>query len=448
MSSRRDVPRPLGRTTRRSFLKGVVTVGAGLTAAGAAASACGSSVAGQGTRVRIWSWLTGMNKYVDAFNNSQSDIHVELSVIAAGVSGGYAQQANAIRAHNAPDILHTEYQGLPQILLTGGLRDLSSDMADLAGGYSAAAWTGVRPGGRTWAVPFDLAPMAFYYRKDLFDANGLTVPTTWGAFRDAAAAVRGIDPGAHVTTFPLSDGAFYAGMSWGADDPWWRIDGDSWRVSVDNPGSQKVAQYWQSMIDDDLVATTATGTQDWISGLHTGKLWGLLGAAWSLGSLKKFIPEDKNRWAVAPLPTWEGSPPTNGMHGGTAFGVSRESKNPEAALTFLRWLSTDPAVPKIAAGFTSLFPAYTPNRQGARAEFTNDYFIGEPVYDVLDLAATRVPEWTWGPNSLGMFSTIQDNIGGAATGGPSLSAALKPIHTAAVADLRDRGISVIERTTS
>jgi multiple sugar transport system substrate-binding protein len=198
-----ELPR---RPTRRAFILG---------SAACLVGGCSSTAAPPGaTRVRMWSWLTGMDRYAAAFNAGQRDVFVELRSIAAGLSGGYAQQTNAIRAHNAPDILHVEYQGLPQILLTGGLRDLTADVADLEGGYSAAAWLGVRPNGRTWAVPMDMAPMVFYYRKDLFDTHAIPVPRTWDEFRTAAAAVRQVDAKARITTFPLNDGSFFAGMCW------------------------------------------------------------------------------------------------------------------------------------------------------------------------------------------------------------------------------------------
>lgn len=170
---------PRTHWSRRSLLRTSTGLGAALLTGGAL-SGCVNASSGA-TRVRLWSWLTGMDQYVDAFNSAQREVHVELSVIAAGVSGGYAQQTNAIRAHNAPDILHVEYQALPQILTTGGLRELTDDMEDLADGFLPAAWQGVRPDGRTWAVPMDFCPMAFYYRKDLFDDAGIRVPRTWGS---------------------------------------------------------------------------------------------------------------------------------------------------------------------------------------------------------------------------------------------------------------------------
>jgi multiple sugar transport system substrate-binding protein len=387
--------------------------------------------------------MTGMDAYVAAFNAAQREVHVELSVIAAGLSGGYAQQTNAIRAHNAPDILHVEYQGLIQLLATGGLREITDAVADLGDGFSPAAWQAVRPDGRTWAVPMDMAPMAFYYRKDLFDAHGLDVPRTWDEFATTARAVRDADPGARLTTFPLNDGSFFAGMAWGAGDPWWSIDGDAWVVDVAGDGTLRTAAYWQDLIAAGLVAGDGTGTQEWISALHHGRLWGLLGASWSVGSLRRSIPDDTGRWAVATMPVWDPAAPANGMQGGTAFGVSEESRVPEAALTFLRWLSTDPEVPRIAAQFTSLFPASLASRRVAREAFAGDtFFTGDFVYDVLDVAAERVPAWTWGPNALDLFSTVADALGPVTSGGTTIPDAVRHVQRSAVATLRDRGLAV------
>jgi multiple sugar transport system substrate-binding protein len=420
----------------------VLRAGAGALAAGLLAGCGGARTASGATLVTIWTWLTGMDKYVAAFNAAQSAVEVELSVIAAGLSGGYVQQTNAIRAHNAPDILHVEYQGLPQILLTGGLRDLTADLADLADGYAPAAWRGVRPDGRTWGVPMDVAPMVFYYRKDLFDAAGIPVPTTWDEFRTAAEAVRATDPNARITTFPLNDGSFFAGMSWQAGDPWWRIDGDAWRVDIASEGTLRTGTLWQELITADLVRSHPTGTQDWIAAMHEGRLWGLLGASWSVGTLNRSIPQDTGRWAVTTMPTW--GAPANGIQGGTAFGVSVESRVPEAALTFLRWLSTDPEVPRIGSTFTTPFPAWLPSRQVAREAYKGGYFVGDPVYDVLGEAADRVPDWTWGPNALGAFSMVRDAFGPVPTGGTTLPAALERVQEQVAGDMRDRGLSVVE----
>ena len=164
-----------------------------------------------------------MDKYVAAFNAAQHQVAVELNVIASGLEGGYAQQTNALRAHNAPDILHAEYQGLPQLLTTGGLRDLTADLADLEPGYSPAAWP-ASPRRPHLGGPDGPGADGALLPQDLFDRHGIPVPHL-GRFRAAAEAVRAADPTARITTFPLNDGSFFAGMCWQAGDPWWRVDG-------------------------------------------------------------------------------------------------------------------------------------------------------------------------------------------------------------------------------
>jgi multiple sugar transport system substrate-binding protein len=80
----------------------------------------------------------------------------------------------------------------------------------------------------------------------------------------------------------------------------------------------------------------------------------------------------------------------------------------------------------------------------ARQAYKGGFFLGDPVYDVLDEAAKRVPDWTWGPNALRLFSTISDNFGPVRGGGTTLPEALKKIQQQAVADMRAKGLSVRE----
>ncbi|EOD68208.1 ABC transporter substrate-binding protein, partial [Amycolatopsis vancoresmycina DSM 44592] len=63
------------------------------------------------------------------------------------------------------------------------------------------------------------------------------------------------------------------------------------------------------------------------------------------------------------------------------------------------------------------------------------------MYDVLDEAARRVPDWTWGPNALRMFSAVVDHLGGVKTGGTTLAAAVRQTQADAVAELRERGLT-------
>ena len=51
-------------------------------------------------------------------------------------------------------------------------------------------------GGRQWGVPYSYYQWGVYYRKDIFEANGISVPTTWDEFVAACATLKaaGVTP--------------------------------------------------------------------------------------------------------------------------------------------------------------------------------------------------------------------------------------------------------------
>ncbi|MGL1751774.1 extracellular solute-binding protein, partial [Vibrio parahaemolyticus] len=46
------------------------------------------------------------------------------------------------------------------------------------------------------------------------------------------------------------------------------------------------------------------------------------------------------KWAVAPIPTYDGKPAT-AENGGGGQAVTKQSKNPALAAGFLKWLNND-----------------------------------------------------------------------------------------------------------
>ncbi len=83
----------------------------------------------------------------------------------------------------------------------------------------------------------------------------------------------------------------------------------------------------------------------------------------------------------------------------------------------------------------------------ARATYEGDYFIGENLHDVLGRAESRVAPWTWGPNTLSVFSRIVDEIG-TISQGASYPDAMRRVQAFAAADMRSRGLTVVEGSRS
>ncbi|MFD0372812.1 ABC transporter substrate-binding protein [Streptomyces sp. NPDC127114] len=429
------------RTTR--VIAGAATALAVLTACGGGGDTAEGSPDAPVT-ITFWGWAKGSKDVVDAFNASHKNIQVKFEEIPSGTAGGYAKISNAVKAGNAPDLVSVEYASLPEFVSSGALQDIGDEFTEQDRARllpQAVELTTL--GGKSWAVPFDAAPQAFYYRKDLFAKYQVAVPRTWDEFKSAAEKVKKADAKARIATFFPDDPTTFEAMAWQAGAQWFKAENDTWKIDTTDPATTKVAAYWQGLLDADLVHKDASFTPEWTGSLKNGTTIGYLGASWGAGVLKGTLPEQSGKWAVAPMPNW-GSP-ASGMLGGTSFAVTKDSRKKAAAVEFAEWMSTTEAGVKarIASGTSSAFPAATALRPVAKSVFDASYYGGQDIYALFEEAGASIDDnWAWGPTTGTTNTTIKDQFGKLGKGGPTITDAVKAGHDATVAELTKRGLKV------
>ncbi|MFJ8042477.1 ABC transporter substrate-binding protein [Kitasatospora sp. NPDC096147] len=439
---------------RRALLLGACALSLTLITAcgsggsGTTAAAPGEQAAdGKPVSLTFWGWAKGTKDVVAAFNASHPNVQITFEEIPSGNAGGYAKIANAVKAGNAPDVFNVEYPQLPDFVSQGAVQDISKLVtADLKAKYLPQAVELTTLGGKNWALPLDAAPQSFYYRKDLFDKAGITAPpATWDEFRTAAQKLKQADPNTRIATFFPDDPSTFEALAWQAGASWFGTKGDSWQVALTSPQTAKVADYWQGMIGEDLVRSMPSFSQQWTASLQKGETAGYLGASWGGGVLKSSVPDGSGKWAVAPIPTWDGSP-ASGMLGGTTFAVSKDSKKAKAAVEFATWATTTPEGIKarIASGTSSAYPAAPELVPVAKAAFDTGFYGGQDIYAIYQDAAKSIkPNWSWGP-AMGTTNTSLKDSFGKLTGGTTLGQAVDTAQKATVAELKNRGLKVAE----
>jgi ABC-type glycerol-3-phosphate transport system substrate-binding protein len=93
----------------------------------------------------------------------------------------------------APDVATLDMTWIPTYAATGLLMDLSKVSGNNLNGkpvkdqYSAAQLSAMSFEGRTVTMLFDEDCYALYYRRDIFEQKGISVPTNWDELRAAAA---------------------------------------------------------------------------------------------------------------------------------------------------------------------------------------------------------------------------------------------------------------------
>src|SRR5260370_13594884 len=152
---------------------------------------------------------------------------------------------------------------------TGGLLDIAPyGAASVKSQFPSWMWTQVASGSSIYAIPQDSGPMSMFYRADVLKKYNLPVPTTWAQYADDAAKLHAANPSDYITDFPPKQPGQFAGCAWQACAQWFGINGQSWKVSINDAPTLQVASFWQSLLSKKLVKTEAAFTNGWYNDLH------------------------------------------------------------------------------------------------------------------------------------------------------------------------------------
>ncbi|TQM35514.1 ABC transporter substrate-binding protein [Pseudonocardia cypriaca] len=400
------------------------------------------------TVITFWSSLRGTQAVVDAFNATHTDIQVDLDMTPSGAAGTNAKLTNATRAGNAPDVATADYVSLPAFAIDGAFLDLTDRVDD---GFRAKllpqAWDQVTFDGHVYAVPIDIEPQVLFYRRDLFEQHGIAVPRTWAEFEQAARDLKAAAPDTRLSTFFTSSAAHLAGLSMQVGGQWFSTAGGHWSLDFTDPGTMRVAEYWQRLVDEDLVNVAPINSQQWQAGINNGTIATYVNGAWAAAALMRSNPGGAGKWAVAPLPQWDPARPAVGVTGGSVFGITVDSEHPDEAMEFLRWMVTDPEAfeARLSSGTSSMFPA-APDLIGVADEgFDRSYFGGQDIYALFRREAATVPEgWVWGPRMTATNKIIEEGLA-RVTYGDTVAEALERGQEESLPDMRALGLAVDER---
>ncbi|MBA4863732.1 extracellular solute-binding protein [Streptomyces sp. PSKA54] len=439
-------------TSRRRLRQAAATAVA--VALGASSlAACGSSddneEASSGpVSLTYWTWAPGMDKVADIWNKGpgkKAQIKVTVKKQASGDTL-VTKILTAAKAHKAPDLVQAEYQALATLVSNDALADISGEVGGVEKEFAAGIWQQTTLGtDAVYAIPQDSAPMAFYYREDLFKKYGLEVPKTWDEFAETAQQLKKKAPDKDLTTFSANDSGLFAGLAQQAGAKWWTVEGDKWKVGIDDAATQKVADFWGGLVEDDVIDNQPMYTPAWNKALNTGKQIAWVSAVWAPGTLTTAAPDTKGKWAMAPLPQWNAGDSATGSWGGSSTAVTNDSKNKAAAAEFATWLNTDPEALAALVKESGIYPAATAAQTGDALAQAPDFFSNQPDFytDAAEIAKTTAPA-AWGPNVNVAYTSFKDAFGKAAKNKSGFGAALTTMQDATVADLEKQGFEVAE----
>jgi multiple sugar transport system substrate-binding protein len=447
VNPRRHSTRQHGRAAAIAGVALAALVAAGCSSGGSSSTAAsgGSSssspASGQKVTLTFWTWVPNMDKIAAIWNQAHPDIQVQVQEQVAG-DPYLAKLLTAAKGGNPPDVAQVEYQALPTLVSSNYLADISKYDDGLKSDFPAGNWNQVTlGGGALYGVPQDAAPMALFYRADMFKKYGLTVPTTWAEFAADAAKLHKEAPGVYLGTFSAVDPGEFAGLAQQAGAQWWSASGSTWTVGIDSAASQKVMSYWQGLVASGGVNNQPQWTAAWNKGMNDGQYIAWVSDVWAPSDFPTDAPGDAGKWMMTGLPQWTAGANVVGNWGGSSTAVMAASKNRQDAAQFAAWLNTSAAGTAALVSQGGIYPA--DSAAEAAIGSAPSYFSDQPnFWSLAKDYASKAADVTWGPDVNVAYTQFHTAFGAAATSKGSFLSPLSSVQSAVVSDMKKSGFTV------
>ena len=382
--------------------------------------------------------MTAVNDIVKRWNDENPDIQVKATKFDGNAPDMILKLETDVKAGNAPCLAQTGYAEVPQLFVKGLLEDVADEAKKYEDNYSAGAFSGMRVGDAIVGLPQDVGPLVYFYNETAFGELGLDVPATLADLTaDSATATAA---GKYVTAF-TSDEAhnWLAAQSAAAGDTWFGTEGDAWTVNAEGEGSQRVAAFWQGLLDNKQTLATERWGEGFTAALNNGSLIGHIGAAWEAGFLLDSLDGTpaEGQWRVAQLPDF-GAGAMTGPDGGSGVAVLKGCDHPAEAMEFNDWFNTqidDLASQGLVVAATG--EVDTPEKMDRQ-------FGGQDVMAELATATANMnPDFPYAPG-FSTLSKMNETAAAAVTGGATVADIFTTAQTTALASLKDLGLPVSE----
>lgn len=325
--------------TRRTTLKGLGGVGAGLALSGLAAPALRAQTS---RPIRFLNAETGkatLAFFDKATQEYQDKTGIEVIVDSVPLDDAFTKITNGIRSGTPYDIGTSGFIGQVLILAQEGhivpLNELTDD-------YEWGQNILFPIDGKVYWYPYDYNLALIYYRTDLYEAGNLSIPTTWDAFLgNCQATEEGRRKGC---LFPIGSNGAANWMSFAfmwADGV--KLFDDDFNVIIDNEEMKpKVAAYLDFM--KRLYPTMPPGA---LQASYSNVLSNLVAGTVTHGAYSGRVfeaaardnPDMADNLSIYPYMDSSGQRTAASLGYDGWFVLDTDNKGP--AVDFMRWLTTD-----------------------------------------------------------------------------------------------------------
>jgi multiple sugar transport system substrate-binding protein len=398
----------------------------------------------QQSEITVWAWASYSPSLVEAYEAEFPDRKVNLINPGAGAEL-YLKLRNALRAGSGvPDVSQIAFSMVPSFAITKSLTDLAPyGLKQHESEFIPWTWKQLTDGDKLYSMPWDIGPMALYYRQDIFDKYGLGVPKTWQEFLDDGAKLREQTTDVYMTSGNFNQPDWFNSMVWQAGGRLYSVNGADISINLNGPEARKVAHLWQTMLDKGYVDSAPSYNTDWFARMDAGQYATWIAPKWAMTRLTAASSAGIGQWRIAPLPQWQPDDKAYGIWGGSVLIVPKGAANPEAAAQFVEWVMTGHGA-ELSSGPGGLWPTKLSILNSEEFENQSNKLFGEQkVNPIFFEAASNVSlDWQYSPFQDFIDPQIADKLSAAALGSGTLSTALDALQATATDYATQQGFTV------
>lgn len=423
---------------------GVLLAGAtALTGCSSNSPSSGSSGSGGVVHLTFTNWDNGMQTVVDTWNKENPGIQVKL-VKPSGT--GYTLYNKLITDNKAgtnPDLSEIEYQAVPMMVSNKVIVPIDKYVTNLSN-FSKATLSQVQFDGKTYGVPQNICPLVLFYRTDVFTKLGLKAPTTWAEYATDAAIIHKANPKQYLGNFDAASPQWFAGLAEQAGANWWTTSGDTWSVGINDQATQKVASYWEGLVNQGVISPEPSWSTQWNTDMNKGNIVGWISGQWAPNQFPTIAPDTAGDWTAVAVPAWTAGDQTIGTWGGEIEAVTSASKHPAEAAKFANWMNNTKEGINLLIKNVQVFPAASTYQSLPALQTPPPFMKNQPDYNTLmkSLASNVRNFDIWGPNANVTFNSYSDAFGKALQNHTSFAQALDTVQNATVSDMQKTGYTV------
>jgi len=348
-----------------------------------------------------------------------------------------------------PDVVFAE----PEIV--GRVADASRNFpADLTPYVSQETLDKFAPGanapctfdGKLFCLRNDLAHNVLWYNKPLMDEFGYQVPTTWEEYLSLGQRVAQDHPGYIIGAF--GDDQAMNVYFWASRCPMNQLkDPNTVLINLSDPKCVRAAQLVDSLIANGTISKLGPFDPAFVELVSQNKLLMLPAASWYgeyvFGGKpdSTYYKEATSQLGVAPPLKWADEDKAyTGAQGGSAWTMSRHTKNPKLAAELIVWLTTSDDY----QGSAPTFPAYLPAADTwSKTIAGNKLYASDPFPVLKDSSGLIDP--LWANVRFDKSKTFSTVVIGAVQAGQTVESALPELQKQLTALAEAEGYQVVNQ---